>query len=295
MLIRVARHPLMVLLWSLVAMGIFSAVLGLFVAAFVGEQSGQQSLGPWPLVTAASSTLALVVVARWIERRKLPEVGLAGEHAVRDVGLGVLAGVMLLSIVMGLLALTGGYSAVWDPASTRDIVLTVVIILFAAWFEEVLFRAIIFRHIEGWAGSGAALLVSSLFFGTAHLGNPDSGWLPSIAIAIEAGLMLGAVWMWTRSLWAVWGLHLAWNWTQGGLFGAPVSGTPFSGLFRGTLSGDPLWTGGDFGPEAGLVAVLVCGTAGVLALVFAVRKGAWRPCPWRLFHGRSQPAVTPAT
>lgn len=282
LLVRAARHPLAVLLWSVLATVTLVVSLSLAMSGALGPVGDSPLAGS--LVQAPAATLALWLVSRWIERRSPSEVGFARDHAVRQASLGVLAGVALFSLVMGLLALGGAYRAQWDPAPFGTLLASVVMLMLAAWFEEVFFRAILFRCIEGWAGSGAALLVSSALFGLAHFDNPSAGWLPALAIAIEAGVMLGAVWMWTRSLWAVWGLHFAWNWVQGGLFGAPVSGLEIQGLFRATLSGDPLWTGGAFGPEAGLVAVLVCGTAGVLALAHVIRRGGWRPCPWRVFR-----------
>lgn len=289
--VRIARHPLAVMIWAVLSTVILAFPIGFLFYALMGPVSGPSLSGS--VVKALASTLALLGVSRWIERRRPSEVGFAPEHAVRGALLGGVAGVVLISTVIGLLALAGAYQAVWAAASPQLLLGSIMALVFAAWFEEVFFRAILFRCLEGWGGSGAALLGSSLLFGLAHLGNPNAGWVPAIAIAIEAGVMLGAVWMWTRSLWAVWGLHFAWNWTQGGLFGAPVSGLPFSGLLKGSLHGDPLWTGGTFGPEAGLVAVLVCGTAGGLALAHVIRQGGWRPSPLRFFSGPSAPVVVP--
>ena len=90
--------------------------------------------------------------------------------------------------------------------------------------EELLFRGILFRWIEEFGGSWAALMVTSVLFGLAHVINPNATWFSSFAIAVEAGVLLGGAYMLTRSLWMPMGLHAAWNFTQGDIFDVPVSG-----------------------------------------------------------------------
>ena len=97
--------------------------------------------------------------------------------------------------------------------------------LFPAFNEEILFRGVLFRWIEEFGGSWAALLITSIFFGAAHLFNPNASPIAAFGIALEAGLLLGAAYMLTRSLWLPIGIHAAWNFTQGEVFDIPVSGT----------------------------------------------------------------------
>jgi membrane protease YdiL (CAAX protease family) len=86
-------------------------------------------------------------------------------------------------------------------------------------------------------------------------------------------VLLGAAYMLTRSLWMPMGLHAAWNFTQGFIFDVPVSGTPQNGLVHAKLSGPVLLSGGGFGLEASLIAVVIATAAGLLLVVFAVRRG----------------------
>ena len=88
-----------------------------------------------------------------------------------------------------------------------------------------MFRGVLFRWLEEFGGSWVALLLTSVLFGAAHLANPNASWIAAIGIALEAGVMLGAAYMLTRSLWLPMGLHAAWNFTQGEIFDIPVSGT----------------------------------------------------------------------
>jgi uncharacterized protein len=201
-------------------------------------------------------------------RDDLPERG-----AVRNFGLGFLGGVLLFGTVAGIAAVVGVYR-ITGCCSTgqlvRDVFQTAILAGFA---EELLFRGILFRWIEEFAGSWAALILTSALFGLGHIENPNATWFSSFAIAVEAGLLLGGAYMLTRSLWAPIGLHAAWNFTQGYIFDIPVSGVPENGLTRAKLSGPALLSGGQFGLEASVLALVVATAAGVWLIILAVRRG----------------------
>jgi uncharacterized protein len=139
--------------------------------------------------------------------------------------------------------------------------------------EEVLFRGILFRWLEEFAGSWAALAVTSALFGLAHIMNPNATWFSSFTIAVEAGVLLGGAYMLTRSLWMPIGLHAAWNFTQGFIFDVPVSGLDQEGLVTARLSGPEILSGGAFGLEASVIALIIATAAGVWLVVLSVRRG----------------------
>ena len=136
-----------------------------------------------------------------------------------------------------------------------------------------MFRGILFRWIEDFGGSWMALLLTSALFGCAHLLNPHASAIAAVGIAFEAGLMLGAAYMLTRSLWMPMGLHAAWNFAQGEIYDIPVSGTPVHGMLTARLSGPPLLTGNGFGLEASLTAIVVATLFGLWLVWLAVKKG----------------------
>lgn len=120
--------------------------------------------------------------------------------------------------------------------------------------------------------------VSAALFGLLHALQPSITLWSITAIALEAGILLGAAYTASRSLWLPIGLHLAWNFTEGGIFGAFVSGGGGApGLFAVKLRGPELLTGGDFGPESSVIAVGLCATLAFIFVVVAVRRGNWRP------------------
>jgi hypothetical protein len=132
--------------------------------------------------------------------------------------------------------------------------------------------------VEDWLGSWPALVLTASLFGASHLLNPHASPWGAVAIAVEAGAMLAAAYVATRTLWLPIGLHSAWNFAEGGIFGMSVSGTDQPrGLLQSTLSGSTWVTGGDFGPEASVFSVLVCSTVTAAFLVLARRRGNLRP------------------
>jgi hypothetical protein len=103
-----------------------------------------------------------------------------------------------------------------------------------------------------------ALLISAAIFGWTHISNDNATWWSSLAIAIEAGLLLGAAYKWSGSLWLPIGIHWAWNYTQGNIFGLAVSGTMAGNtMLVTTVDGPDIITGGAFGPEASIISVIL--------------------------------------
>lgn len=267
---RIVNFPLVSMLIGLIVFACIVAVGVLF----------QKTHPPMPKLeyTALFTALnvALCFAAYKLVLRHLgenPRDDLRFRRAAKDLGLGLLAGLLLFSIVVGAAAALGDY-AITACCSTKQ--LPIILLdsgITAAVMEEFFFRGVLFRWIEEFAGSWAALLVTALLFGLAHGANPNATWFSSFAIAIEAGVLLGGAYMMTRSLWLPIGLHAAWNFTQGYLFGVPVSGIPERGLVTAKLSGPALLSGGPFGLEASIIAVFVCTAAGVWFVWSAVSRG----------------------
>lgn len=208
-----------------------------------------------------------------------PRDELPAESALRDLGLGIAAGLALFSLVVGVAAVLGVYR-ITGPGDSSHLVLALVgTALLPGFMEELFFRGILFRWIEAFAGSWAALALTSALFGLAHIFNPNATWFSSLAIAIEAGVLLGGAYMLTRNLWMPMGLHASWNFTQGEIFDVPVSGIDQQGLLQAKLGGPALLSGGQFGLEASLIAVVIATGAGVWLVWLAVRKGELMS-PW---------------
>ncbi|MDQ0615450.1 membrane protease YdiL (CAAX protease family) [Microbacterium sp. W4I4] len=225
----------------------------------------------------------LGVLVLWLYRvsvrrlEKRPVIELAAPSAMRRVLTGVAAGVLLAAVTIGLMALFGGYRITgWGSLSGALAVIGTMVAVAIA--EEVLFRAIIFRLVQQRWGTWLALAVSSALFGLIHLLNPDATLWGALAITIEAGLLLGAAYLATGSLWLSIGLHFGWNVAIVALFGTVTSGSEMAGsLVAATTSGPDWLSGGAFGPEGSLFAIAVCTIASIILLRTARRRGNMVP------------------
>jgi membrane protease YdiL (CAAX protease family) len=278
---RIISHPLVLMLIAAV----------MVIAAVIGTGFGATQLhfmtGPndW-LTLAAGSAIALTATGsywlfvRYVERK--PFADFARNGAAQEWGTGLLLGFAAMALSIGVIAVLGGYIITGsNPVSVLVPVLGMAIM--AGVWEEILFRGILFRFTEQWLGSWVALAFTSALFGLAHIANPGATWLSSAAIALEAGILLGAIYMLTRRLWAVIGLHMAWNFTQGGIFGVAVSGGETTGLLASQMRGHELLTGGPFGAEASIPAMVICTAMGLAALFLAWKRGHIVGMSWARF------------
>ncbi|MER7768999.1 CPBP family intramembrane glutamic endopeptidase [Kitasatospora sp. NPDC096140] len=253
---RIARSPLA---W---------AVTG-FVGVTLVAGATATAPGPLPAVGAALALGVYRVVMRRQARRATPEIARRG--AVREwlLGAGIGLGFLLSSIL--LITLFGGFSFSWAGNGASVVVSAVITIAGGALTEELTFRGLALQALEQRWGGRAAVALTSLFFGFAHFFNPGATVWSALAIALEAGVLLGVAFLWRRNLWFVFGLHFAWNLVQQ-LFGIAVSGHVVQGLLV-THAHGPAWlTGGVFGLEASVVPVLISFGLSVGMLTMA-RKG----------------------
>ena len=215
--------------------------------------------------------LAYKLVIRHLGDDKRDELPAKG--AIRDTAIGLGYGFGLFTLIVLAAAALGVYRIEGFGGTGGLLGALIADAIFPGVSEEILFRGIIFRWVERFAGTWAGLIVSSALFGAAHLANPAATWTSTIFIAVEAGILLGGVYMLTRNLWVAIGLHAAWNFTQGGIFGVPVSGLPENGLIDSKLTGPELLSGGPFGLEASIIALIIATAAGVWFVVRAIRAG----------------------
>ena len=222
--------------------------------------------------------LGYAILVRLIERRRMGELS---PRAIPTYGLvGFLSGAVLFSVVVGVLYLAGSYHVTGTDPQVDWLPGVLVAGIGAGIGEEIIARGVIFRIVEEGLGTWWALLISALFFGGAHFFNPGATLWSSAAIAIEAGLLLAMIYHVTRSLWACIGLHAGWNIVQGTVYGIPVSGGASKGWLISNRTGPDWLSGGVFGAEASVVALLACSLVTLALLVVALRRGSIVPPRW---------------
>jgi membrane protease YdiL (CAAX protease family) len=219
------------------------------------------------------------ILVRLFERRRAQELAFAPSLALG----GVVLGAFLFCAVFTALWFLG--MAHWNGIGRNaKLLLPLAIALGAAFGEELTFRGGVFRVLEDGFGTAVALTISAVAFGLIHSQNPGATLVSTAAIMLESGVLLGVAYAATRSLWLPIGLHFGWNFTEGGIFGASVSGRAYHGVFDFSMSGPDILTGGAFGPEASVVAVAISLVASAALAVIAMRNGRWKPLSagWRV-------------
>ena len=228
---------------------------------------------------ALPALLAYLFLVRVVERRPVGELSV--RRLPRGLLLGILGGLALFSAVVGTLWLLGSYHVTGTNPDAHWLLALLSVGLGAGIGEEIITRGVLFRIVEEGLGTWWALAISALFFGLAHGHNPGATVWSSAAIAIEAGLLFALLYHLTRSLWPCIGLHAAWNFAQGTIYGIPVSGTHADGWLVSTRSGPDWLSGGAFGAEASVVALVLCTCVSAVLLAIALRRGSVVPPAWR--------------
>jgi uncharacterized protein len=270
---RIVDYPLVAIVISvllvLLAAGLASGLLELALRGSALSEHQRTMLTD--VVAAAAMILVYKLVIRHLG--ECPCDDLRADGAARQTGLGIGVGLVLFSVIVAAAAIGGVYRIVGTGDASLLLFALVTDGFFPAISEELLFRGILFRWLEDFGGSWMALIVTSALFGASHLWNPNASSVAAIGIALEAGLMLGAAYMLTRSLWLPMGIHAAWNVAQGEIYDIPVSGTYVHGLVDARLCCQPLLTGGGFGLEASLIAIVIATIFGLWLLWLAIRNG----------------------
>jgi len=249
------------------------------VASRAGEPT--QGEGATPLSFVLVAVLSAVGLGLYAVAVKLAEGRWPGEldlkRAAPELVIGVVIGAAMLSAVVAALLAFGLYDISGPGASSPLAMINVG--LASGVFEELIFRAIVLRLLMRAFGAWPALGLSAALFGALHLANPNATPVAAIAIAVEAGLMLASFYLLTGRLWVSIGVHAAWNFTQGWIWGARVSGLPVRESFYLSTpkAGAPDWlSGGTFGPEASVPAMVIGTGVAVAVLHQAWKKGNFK-------------------
>lgn len=219
--------------------------------------------------------LALFLWVRWAEGRPLATLGFVKKESLVELAKGLAVGFLLFSLVALLMLLSEAGSFEWGQLTMGPFIY--ILILLPLWMiqggaEELVTRAWLLPVAVKKTNLPIGLLTSSLLFALLHLGNPDIGILPILNIALF-GLFASLYLLRTDNVWGIIGLHAAWNFSQGNIYGFSVSGR---GVDAAVLNFIPKsewsWlTGGVFGAEASIFSSFILLLA-VLYLLFKMKK-----------------------
>ena len=253
-------------------------------------------------ITVLALLLTLVIIGRFVDKRPFSDYGFRmGKQWLWDFVFGLFLGALLMigifstEYALGWVQIAGFLHSPGSISFIPAIFIALILFIGGAFLEEIMTRGYLLHNLaEGlnfkfWRPAIAlilAWLISSSLFGLMHLGNPNATAV-STANLMLAGLFLGLGYILTNNLALPIGLHLAWNFFQGNVFGFPVSGTSFNSVTFIAIDqrGPELWTGGAFGPEAGIIGLFAIGIGALLILAWV----KWRYGQIRLQLSIPQP------
>ena len=192
----------------------------------------------------------------------------------RMMGVGWAVSVVNFLAIIVCLFLCGCYRIVTVEFDVASQLSWLSLFLLVGVVEEVIFRGILFRLIADKWNIAVGLTTSSLLFGLAHLGNPGATLWAALAIALASGWLFGMAYAYHQTIWVPVGMHWAWNYLEGGVFGCSVSGTPldYRPLITPKISGTDLLSGGAFGPEASIICVAIGMGISIVYTVLYIKK-----------------------
>ena len=254
-------------------------LLGSLFLDFSRGFTSPQKLSFEEIAGFASVYLAALLMAR-LERRSAGEFGLPLRHAFsRRFWVGAFLGFCEISLLMGSIALCGGYSfgslALRGPLLAGWASFWVVLFVFVGLYEEFLFRGYTqFTLAEG-IGFWPAAILLSLFFGAVHSWNPGEDWR-GMAEIVLTGLVFAFALKRTGNLWLAVGWHASFDFGETFLYSVPDSGALFPGHLSNAWLHGPGWlTGGTVGPEASVFAFFTMGlSALVIHILYPAKKSS---------------------
>lgn len=230
------------------------------------------------LFSFAFISLLVFFRVKVIEKRSFSSIGFNKNNWLKKYSLGFLIGLAMMSIIVLILFPFGYITVEKNPIQPVGIsAIASVLVILLGWIiqgatEEIVTRGWLLNVLSTKYNIGVGLLISSTLFGLMHLTNPNVNYIAVINI-ILVGLFYGLYVIKTNDLWAVCGMHSAWNFAQGNVFGFKVSGLDVSvgSLIDLNLVGSDFVTGGIFGPEAGITATFIL-LASIGILLFIDKK-----------------------
>lgn len=249
-----------VLFLTAFALSGLATLLGMFAGAAFGV-----------FVSAVATN---ILTLRIYEGRKLADIGFHWNRtSAHNLAWGLVGGIVSALIVLASPLAThaanlqpGGMEAHW-----RTFLWVFIMLVFGAAGEEVLFRGYGFQVLLRNTGPYSTVLPVGVLFGVLHAFNPHPSYI-SVANTAGFGVLFGYAFLRSRDLWLPFGLHFGWNFTLP-LFGATVSGLKIGVTgYEMHWNAGPLWSGGEYGPEASILCSAV-----LLVLFVFLWKAPIRP------------------
>lgn len=270
----------------MLALGICLSIVAMTILLFF-DPSLLNSLNQLPpeymLLAMVGETIAITVsvflARRFLDKRSIESLGLTlSIQTLFDILTGIVITFLQMGLIYLLMSALGwitfqGFAWQFDALSVviKNTLIFFVLFVMVGWNEELLSRGYHLQTIASGTNLFWGVMISSAVFGLLHLGNPGANWVSTAGIFL-AGIFFAYGYTRTKQLWLPMGMHLGWNFFEGVGFGFPVSGLDIYPLTRIEVNGPVLWTGGVFGPEAGLIVLPALVLGAVLIYLYTVKR-----------------------
>ena len=270
--------------WRLLIQTILYIVLQvlffLVLILFFGPIGSSTHSIPLQILNFLATTISVFAARRWLDKRSIESLGLKLDgRSWLDIGVGIAISLIQMGFIyvamlgLGWLSFEG-FAWEVDPLSivVSNVFFFFVVFVFVGWNEEILSRGYHLQTLASGLNMFWAVIISSAVFGLLHLANPNATWVSAAGIFF-AGVFLAYGYIRTKQLWLPIGLHIGWNFFEGVGFGFPVSGlADIYKMLRIQIHGPEIWTGGAFGPEAGLIVVPALLLGAFLIYLYTIRR-----------------------
>ena len=217
---------------------------------------GVNFLLPLKIIEFLSVLLCVWLFVRFIDKKSFVSIGLTLKGYENDLRLGLALGAGMISLGFLILFILGFLSIDGFSFPVMTIILYLVLFIVVSLHEEIMMRGYVLNNLMHSMNRYVALSISSVIFMSIHLLNPNVSFL-SVVNLFLAGIVLGIYYMHKQNLWLPIGMHLAWNFFQGPIFGFEVSGIETDNIISQSITGNEIITGGAFGFEGSIIATIL--------------------------------------
>jgi membrane protease YdiL (CAAX protease family) len=235
------------------------------------------------IITAVADSVvavtAYILLYRKYEKRHITELSAA--NFIKYAVIGIITGFALQALFILIIYIAGTYSII--HINTASVLVTPFSFALTAGFvAEILIVGVVFRLMEEQTGTIVTLIFFIILFAVLHVNTKGASFVSVGATAMQAGFLLPASYVCSRSLWLPVFLHFSWDFTEPGIFGGiNASSSITQSLFTSKIAGHPLITGGETGPQNSLQSLILCLLAGMIFLSIAKRKNKLVNFKWQ--------------
>lgn len=207
----------------------------------------------------------------WIYERRKPEEIAFTKNTLKQISVGSLAGILCLGFIVGINWLFGWVS-IEAANESPDITEGIYYTLFFAFLQDIVFYMILFRITEKYLGTYLTVLVTAFIFGFNHIIFPEYSFISGVFLFLNIIFIFSAFYLRSRTIWEIFGFHVAYNFIQNIVFGNfAIEG--IQSIFKLHIEGPVLFTGNESGFETSVLAVIFCISVGTYFLVREKKSG----------------------